>query len=191
MNRSSLVFILLATALIGGLFGLRAGPEPEPENTTSVVYPSTSIGLSYRFYDPFQVEMQSDEYGDAVPYALGENFRQGDKPFAHERLTVSLPLDGRIEYKAVMDEGDSIVYRWKVVEEQGQVYFDFHGHPDSAETKFFNRYLEGESGNGSGSIVAAFKGHHGWFWLNISDHPIVIELEVAGFFDRIERVALE
>ena len=189
MNRSSLVFILLATALIGGLFGLRAGPEQVPESISPVAHPSTPTGPVYRFYNPLQVEMQSDEYGDLLPYALGENYRHSDKQFTHERLTVSLPLDGGVEYKAVMDEGDSIVYRWKVSE--GQVYFDFHGHPNSAETKFFNRYREGESDTGSGSIVAAFKGHHGWFWLNISDHPIVIELEVAGFYDRIERVAVE
>lgn len=191
MNRSSLVFIGLAALLLGGLFVLDQGSQQEPLLQESAVKAlgAPTIGPNYRFYDPFEVEIQYDEYQDPVAYALGENYMPGKKPFIQERLEITLPLDGALEYKAVMEEGDSIVYRWQV--KKGQTYFDFHGHPATGETKFYNRYRAGESDSGSGSIVAAFSGHHGWYWLNISDHPIVIELEVAGFFDRIERIELE
>jgi hypothetical protein len=190
MNRSSLVFILLAALLLSGLFMLDTGPKQkvllQAPDVTALVEPT---GLSYRFYDPFEVEIQYDEYQDPVAYALGENYMPGKKPFAQEHLEITLPLDGVVEYKAIMDEGDSIVYRWQV--KKGETYFDFHGHPTTGETEFYNRYRVGESDSGSGSIVAAFSGQHGWYWMNISDHPIVIELEVAGFFDRIERIGLE
>ncbi len=190
MSRSSLVFIGLAALLLSGLFVLGQGSKQEtPLQTPVVKAHGAPAGLNYRFYDPFEVEIQYDEYQDALAYAVGENYMPGKKPFAQERLEITLPLDGGVEYKAVMDEGDSIVYRWQV--KTGQAYFDFHGHPTAGETKFYNRYRAGESDSGSGSIVAAFSGHHGWYWLNISDHPIVIELEVAGFFDAIERIGLE
>lgn len=190
MNRSSLVFLLLAVLLLSGLFVLDHGAKQKaPLQTPVASAPAPPTGPNYRFYDPFEVELQYDEYQDPVAYALGENYMPGKKHFNQERLEITLPLDGSVEYKAIMDEGDSIVYRWQV--KKGQTYFDFHGHPATGETKFYNRYRVGESDSGSGSIVAAFSGHHGWYWLNISDHPIVIELEIAGFYDGIERIALE
>ena len=206
MNRSSLVFIGLAALLLGGLFVLGQGSQQETllqetllqetllqetllQEPAVKTLGAPTTGLNYRFYDPFEVEIQYDEYQDPVAYALGENYMPGKKPFAQEHLEITLPLDGVVEYKAIMDEGDSIVYRWQV--KKGETYFDFHGHPTTGETEFYNRYRVGESDSGSGSIVAAFSGQHGWYWMNISDHPIVIELDVAGFFDRIERIAIE
>ena len=59
------------------------------------------------------------------------------------------------------------------------------------ETDFFTRYSEGEASSDSGSIVAAYKGQHGWFWLNISDQPVTITLEVAGFSDRNVLIATD
>lgn len=202
MNKSSLIFIVVAALLIGGLLGLGLSSQAPglsdgvaststqaPEILKSETVAKAASPLQYRLYDPKSVEVRSDEFGRAEPHAVGENFMPGKKAFKLEKKNISLPLDGSVEYKAVMDEGDSLVYQWKV--KKGEVYFDFHGHPYTEETEFFNRYLEGESASDSGSIVAAFTGHHGWYWLNIADHPIEIELEVVGFFDRIDIIATE
>jgi hypothetical protein len=38
--------------------------------------------------------------------------------------------------------------------------------------------------------MAAFTGQHGWFWLNLSQGPVVIELNVSGFYDKIVEIEL-
>jgi hypothetical protein len=31
--------------------------------------------------------------------------------------------------------------------------------------------------------VAPFSGEHGWYWVNLNDHPVTITLTVTGYFD--------
>jgi hypothetical protein len=181
MNRSTLFFIIVTTLLVGSLIGVNIQPQQTAIVADSSV--TTTTGLNYRLIDPNDFTIQYNEFGRADPVTTGENFVSSNKSFKHEILEIPLELDSSVEYKAEMEQGDSIVYRWSV--DNGDTYFDFHGHPNTLETEFFTRYREGEGSTGSGSIVAAYKGQHGWFWLNISDHPITIKLEVAGFYDKI------
>ena len=88
---------------------------------------------------------------------------------------------------SLLDAGESLLYAWTV--DGGQVYYDFHGHPPDADPDFFTRYEEGEGSRQSGSILAPYAGEHGWYWLNLENHPVVIQLEAAGFHD--EWVAYE
>ena len=41
----------------------------------------------------------------------------------------------------------------------------------------------------AGAILAPYAGEHGWYWLNLEDHPVTIQLEAVGFYD--EWVAYE
>lgn len=96
------------------------------------------------------------------------------------KFTVHLGVDQQTEIKAVLDKAQVILYSWKA--DGGEVYTDFHGHaPDSGRA--FVRYEEKQAGHaGRGSLVAPFAGEHGWFWLNISDNPVTITLEIRGYF---------
>ena len=103
---------------------------------------------------------------------------------------VELESGEQVEYKALMQRGDMILYSWSV--EQGIVYTDFHADPtenkDSYPDDYFIRYRESETSNSSGSMVASFTGNHGWYWLNIEEFPIKITLEVAGFYSEIKEL---
>ena len=191
MNRSSLVFLLAAALLMGVLFALTVEDTPEPEVEAESRFDESSNvkKLTFRHYDPKDVVVEYDEFDEAVPFALGENFVASDRDLKHETLEIELDRDGSIEYKVEMAANDAVVYQWSVV--AGEVYYDFHGHPHKEDTEFFNRYTAGEGASDSGMIVAAFAGQHGWFWLNISEGPIVIELKVSGFFDRIVAIPIE
>ena len=76
--------------------------------------------------------------------------------------------------------------------DKGIVYTDFHADPtlnkDSYPEDYYIRYRESETANSSGSLVASFSGNHGWYWLNIEEHPIKITLEVSGFYSEIKEL---
>jgi hypothetical protein len=110
-----------------------------------------------------------------------------DGEFRSDTLTIDLKLGEEVEYKALMKQGDAIVYSWRV--DNGDVYTDFHADPgeaaDGYPEGFFIRYSESETNSGAGSLVAPFSGNHGWYWLNIQDNPIQITLEVRGYYESV------
>ena len=104
-----------------------------------------------------------------------------------ETVTVTLPVGGETEVKAVLGTNKVILYSWKT--DKGVAYVDFHGHsPDWTNKQAFVRYLEAKDGiaQDSGSLVAPFAGEHGWYWLNIGDEPVTITLQVSGYYDEIK-----
>lgn len=147
---------------------------PAPARVVAGEYPG--IPAEFDFYEPD---------------VLGEPFsRTQPTPFRTDTLEIRLEEFEQVELKAVMRQGDAIVYAWSV--EEGIVYADFHadpgedapGYPD----RYYIRYLESESAAESGSLVAPFDGNHGWYWLNIEEQPIVIRLRVAGYYERIDEL---
>jgi len=125
------------------------------------------------------------------PETLGEPYsRPRDTPFRSETMVIALDEFEQVEVKAVMNRGDAVLYSWKLLEGE-TVYTDFHADPhdiDRYPAGYFVRYHESESGAGSGSLVAPFTGNHGWYWLNIEEHPVRIELTVHGYYDSIAEI---
>jgi hypothetical protein len=110
-----------------------------------------------------------------------------------ETMRIQLDLDGKTEVKVQMRKSKMVLYSWKVT--GGEVYVDFHGHDPAKGKDFWVRYEEaGQEPPGaterSGSLVAPFDGQHGWFWLNISEQPITIDLTVTGYFDQLVDLGL-
>lgn len=104
-----------------------------------------------------------------------------------ETVTITLPVGGETEVKAVLTTNKVVLYSWKT--DKGLVYVDFHGHsPDWTNKQAFVRYLEAKDGiaEDSGSLVAPFSGEHGWYWVNISDEPVTITLQLSGYYDAIK-----
>ncbi len=194
MNRASLVFLLVAAVLLSVLFALaQDGDQPPVAVAINPNNPNPIVDLAshrhvFERYDPSTVDVRFDEFESVIPHAIGENYIPANRSLKRETVRVELGLDESVEYKMEMKGGDSVVYDWEVPE--GHVYYDFHGHPNQAETEFFNRYAEGEGRRHSGTIMAAFSGQHGWFWLNLSETPVVIELNVSGFYDKIVEIEL-
>ena len=194
MKKSNIVMLLLAALGIGSLIGASlVGDDEAGESHTSVSdVANTSTGGApvFRYIAPDDVEAKYDEFGMPIPSAIGENFIAHGGAWKAQTVTVELPRDGAIEYKAVMSQGDAISFHWQT--DGGNVYADFHAHDEETfGPDFFTRYAESEGDTQSGTIIAAYDGEHGWFWLNISEGPIVITLEVAGFFEDIIEVQVD
>ena len=106
-----------------------------------------------------------------------------------ETIEVTLGFDEKTEIKAVLGKAKAIVYDWTV--EGGEVYVDFHGHDPSKGDAYWVRYEEADGvTHRSGSLVAPFAGEHGWFWLNVSDHPVKIRLTVTGYQEKLVNYGL-
>jgi hypothetical protein len=108
--------------------------------------------------------------------------------YAQRSYEVALKGDEELEYKAVMARGDSMLYNWRV-KEGSQVYFEFHGEPTEGKWPegYYESYEKGEASAGAGSMVAPFNGHHGWYWLNLSEKPVTVVVEMAGYYSDFSR----
>lgn len=116
-----------------------------------------------------------------IPMAPPETARFYASPVRSNVIEIPLKVDEDPEYKVRMKAGDTIVYSWSV--DNGKAYYDFHAASEPAGRDL--RYKEEQDGasSGHGSLVAPFDGIHGWYWLNLENHPIVITLRVSGFYE--------
>jgi hypothetical protein len=113
-----------------------------------------------------------------------------DAPAKDEVIEIILKPSDEVEYKALLNMGEPMLYSWSVNE--GEVYYDFHGepsHPEEYEEGFFQSYEVGDGVSAAqGSFVAPFEGHHGWYWLNINDFDITIRLQAQGYYSELAEV---
>lgn len=195
MNKATIVFLVLMALVLGSLIGIGQVDNSEsitlatPGSTTSNVGTTTTGEIRFRYLAPGDLPIEFDDFDRATPSATGENYIGRDNAWKTQTLEVELPLDGKVEYKAIMQQGDAIVFDWTT--DNGIVYYDFHGHDDAFGKDFFVRYEENDATQHSGMIVAAFTGEHGWYWLNMNDGPTRITLRVAGFYDKIIRLEVQ
>lgn len=133
----------------------------------------------------------AEEFDYFDPEVLGEPFSKGHASgFREDTITIDLDVSEQVEYKAIMQQGDAIVYSWTV--NSDTVYTDFHADPGEGAAGYpegyFIRYRESETRQDAGSLVAPFAGNHGWYWLNIEEQPITITLKVSGYYERIDEL---
>lgn len=120
--------------------------------------------------------------------------KPGDVPFDAQStraprtdvVDVSLAPDAEVEYKAVLGEGEALVYEWDAG--GAEVRFDFHGEPGAGPSGMFMTYRKGAASRAAGSLRAPFAGTHGWYWKNASSQPVVIKLRVTGFHSELKRL---
>jgi hypothetical protein len=129
-------------------------------------------------------EMEIPPFGEPVPLPNPDVHQSEEQPPRMEVLEIPLGIDEQTEVKVVLPTGKMVLYSWEV--DQGEVYSDFHAHEPGAPQEHWVRYVEHqEASSAHGSLVAPISGEHGWYWMNINDHPIVITLTVYGFFDDV------
>jgi len=119
----------------------------------------------------------------ATPAAQTVYAHPHDGPPKKDVIHVQLKPGEEVEYKAQIAAGEPFFYSWSIP--AGKLYYDFHGEPTEGNypKDYFLSYGEGEAGSGQGSFVAPFTGHHGWYWLNITEEPVTIELTLEGYYD--------
>jgi hypothetical protein len=87
-----------------------------------------------------------------------------------------------MEFKYRLVKGDGMVYSWIA---PTKVRFEFHGEPEGSPKGTYESYGINETDGverGNGTFIAPFTGIHGWWWENISDKPITVQLSTSGFF---------
>ncbi|KKO11804.1 hypothetical protein LCGC14_0013080 [marine sediment metagenome] len=110
-------------------------------------------------------------------------YQHGESVFKTHSVEITLQAQERTEITAALDKDKVILYHW--VTDGSPVYADFHGHePD--DDSYWLRYREDEAAiSSSGSLVAPMSGQHGWYYRNDNDTPVVISLQLTGFFNEI------
>jgi hypothetical protein len=109
-----------------------------------------------------------------------------DEPYREEEVAIELASLEEVEYKARMQEGDTLLYSWAV---EQPLYVDMHGEPFNYPEGEAVRYEEKDGVTfGHGRVTATFPGHHGWYWLNTNEAPVTVRLKVSGYYERLEEV---
>ncbi len=167
-----------------GLTDLDAS-EPAPD-AAAITEPAPKL-VSGAFPSP-PAEEAFDYY---EPEVLGDPFsRSHASEFRSTSMEIALDEFEQVEVKAVMKQGDALVYSWKLIEGE-TVYTDFHADPletDRYPDRYWLRYAESEDPSASGSLVAPFDGNHGWYWMNIEENPVKIVLEVHGYYENLDEI---
>ena len=148
----------------------------------------TTASSSLSDGEPELLPQPPEEFpGKAVPAPLRNPaaIQQTASAPLNSVLDVTLESLEEVEIKTVLDAHQVILYSWSTSEE---VYYDFHAEPAVGPEGYFVRYAEGEATSDSGSLVAPFTGHHGWYWLNISEKPLTIRLQVDGYHKEVLEV---
>jgi hypothetical protein len=108
---------------------------------------------------------------------------------------VDIPLgaaewkEAAIEYKVAMKPGQSIFYTWTATNLDGSpatipVEMDQHGHnlPPEGQPQTVIDYRKARALSDRGSLTAPIDGIFGWYFKNHSPDPIMIRLEIEGFY---------
>lgn len=121
---------------------------------------------------------------DAPPGLAGDSAnRIHDNPFRHEVVEITIAAGERMEYVLHLEQGESLLYSWQV--DGGNLYSDFHSHPDDKDKypeNYWIRYEESDHGGSNGAVVAPFNGPTAWYWVNRNEHPVTVRLELVGYF---------
>jgi len=161
---------------VGGLLGITGMSSGQAPTRTIEIRDTLGGNETLR-------EVQIPDFGEPVPLPNPDVSRAEDTAPSTRTMAVELGVDGETEVKAVLGEGEMIVYSWSV--DDGIVYADFHGHTPEFGEDFWVRYREDQRGaaSGAGSLVAPFSGEHGWYWVNLNDHPVTVTVTVTGYFE--------
>jgi len=128
-------------------------------------------------------EVAVPDAGQPTPLPNPAVFQDEAAPPLTRTLQITIPAGKETEVKVKMHMSKVVAFSWQVGNND-KVYSDYHGHDPSFGAEFFVRYKEDqESNSGNGTLTAPFDGEHGWFWLNINDHPVTLLLTVTGYFD--------
>jgi hypothetical protein len=170
---------------IGGLLGLTKLHAGSAQSAAPAL-PAQTVALQdvVGGNDALTTQVQVGDGRDPVPLPNPQVHQAQATAPKTETLKIHLGADEKTEIKAQLAKGKMILYSWTV--EGGNVYVDFHGHDPSLGDRFWVRYEEADGINGrNGSLVAPFKGEHGWYWLNVSEKPVTITLTVTGYHDKL------
>ena len=108
------------------------------------------------------------------------------RPLRNDAIEIPIAPGAELEYKAVLAEGESMVFDWDAG--GAELRYDFHGEPESGPPGMFLTFRKGSATKDAGSLRAPFGGTHGWYWKNAGAVPVVVRLRVSGFHSALKKV---
>ena len=109
--------------------------------------------------------------------------QEPSQPVWKDEVTFTLQPGEGVEYKLNMDQGAKASYHW--IAEGGGVNMDAHGDAPGRSVSY-------EKGKGvpsdKGTLTAAFKGSHGWYWRNRGQTAVTMKLRTAGEYGSLKRM---
>lgn len=184
--------VLLVTAVLPAEFGIdptgigaRLGLDalaktPLPTISANVVEsnaPTSDAVLAPAAASALDAVGQPVKPVDATPVSKREGAYRTDA------LSTTLAPGKGAEIKAQMLTGDGMVFRWTA---SGPVAVDMHGERTGAtDGEYTSYWIEPARTEAAGSFTAPFDGSHGWYWLNRGAEPVTIQVEVAGFQQKL------
>jgi len=102
-----------------------------------------------------------------------------------ESIQVTIPSRRDIEYKLHMTKAAQLSYYWQ--SNQGELVYDLHGEPSGDTSGYFKSFETGTKASATGLLTTIFEGPHGWYWRNNNNHPVVITLQIAGQYQRMDQ----
>lgn len=119
---------------------------------------------------------------DSQQQANTDSPQQASTAWKDKMMLVLKPGEGA-EVKLVMTEGQTATFAWSA--KGGPVNFDTHGDGNGNAISY-------EKGRGvpndEGELVAAFTGHHGWFFRNRNDNTVMVIIRTKGEYSAMKRM---
>ncbi len=100
-----------------------------------------------------------------------------------DSATVSIAPGDGVEVKAIMLEGQQLLYRWST--DGGALFLEIHGDPADGGTYSSYETLSSATA-GEGGLSAPFDGSHGWYFRNDSADEITVTVESTGYYEMFE-----
>ena len=111
---------------------------------------------------------------------------------------VDIPLgaadwpEAALEYKVHMTPGQSVFFRWQALNTDGSpvtvpVEFEQHGHDvvDEHVPETVVDYRKDRALSDEGAMTAPLEGIFGWYFRNHAPDPIILRLEIEGYYSLI------
>ena len=105
-----------------------------------------------------------------------------ETPTWRDEITIILTPGQGVEYKLVMTEGAEAEFEWTT--NGGALNYDTHGNGSGNSIS----YEQGRGvPDGSGILIAAFDGDHGWFFRNRTSEDVQLTLRTRGDYAEFKR----
>lgn len=148
----------------------------------------TGVGsmLGLQRMGEIKIQLSEEAVADALPAAESVlplvSASASEESTWRDETQLSIAPEEAVELKLVMTQGDKAEYEWDA--NGGPLNFNVHGDGGGQSIE----YAKGRAApTGEGELIAAFDGHHGWFWRNRSSEIVSLTLRTRGTYAEIKR----
>ena len=167
-----------------GLVALASTETPDAVESPAATAASDTVVAAAPASGP-----ELDAVGQPAQAVEASHVSKRSDAFRSDQMTIILAPGKGEEIKAAMQSGAGFVFEWTA---SAPVAVDMHGERKEAkEGEYTSYWIEPSLERGAGAFTAPFKGSHGWYWLNRSDVPITVMVQVTGFQQKLYRPGRE